>query len=168
MPFRPAPNLASNYWVDVAFLATAPSKTSGAISMDAMAFKDQGTPSATVTTASFSTTSANELLLAFIATDYLSGANTTVTNFTGGGLKWVLVVRTNAQAGTCEIWRAFAASTLSNVNVSATLSQSVASSITVMSFKGVDPSSTYSLGAIRATQDFAPTGDTYWVQMQNR
>jgi hypothetical protein len=101
-------------------------------------------------TSGFSTTSANELLLAYVATDYLSGANTTVTNVTGAGLKWALVIRTNTQGGTSEIWRAFATSPLTNVIVTGTLSQSVVSSITVMSFKGVDTSGTNGSGAVGA------------------
>ena len=139
---------STNYWVDLAFLpsvAQAP-----APSIDARAFGDQA-PSATASTSAFSTTASNELLLAYIATDYTSGANTTVTSVTGAGLQWALVVRTNTQGGTSEIWRAFAPSTLSNVTVSATLSQSVASSITLMSFKGVDTTGTNGSGAIGAT-----------------
>jgi Domain of unknown function (DUF4082) len=202
---------STNYWVDLAFLPTA--AQAKAPSVDAKAFGDQATPSAAVMTSKFSTASANELLLAYVATDYSSGANTTVTNVTGAGLTWVLVIRTNVQGGTSEIWRAFATSILSNVTVSASLSQSVDSSITVMSFKGVDTTGTNGSGAIGATgtgnasggaptaslvttrnsswvfavgndydtatarvvgsgqtlvhQDLAPSGDTYWVQMQN-
>ena len=105
----------------------------------------------TATTASFSTTAASELLLAFIATDYTSGTNTTVTSVTGGGLNWVLVRRTNVQSGTAEIWRAFAPSVLTNVTATATLSQSVVCSMTVMSFAGVETSGTNGSGAIGAT-----------------
>ena len=122
-----------------------------ALAIDAKTYGDQVTASATVATPSFSTTSNNELLLAFVAADYLSGANTTVTNVTGAGLSWTLVKRTNTQAGTAEIWRAVATSPLSQVNVTATLSQSVASSITVMSFTGADTSGTNGSGAIGAT-----------------
>jgi len=114
-------------------------------------FKDQSPKSATVTTPNFSTAAANELLLAFVSADYLSGANTTVTSVSGGGLTWVLVRRTNVQRGTAEIWRAFAPSVLTNVSVTARLSQSVVSSMTVMSFTGVDPSGTNGSGAIGAT-----------------
>jgi hypothetical protein len=141
---------ASNYWVDVSFLPAAAATQAPAPLIDAKAFGDQGTPSAVVMTSDFSTTSPNELLLAYVATDYISGTNTTVTNVTGAGLNWVLAVRTNTQGGTSEIWRAFATSTLSNVNVTATLSQSVASSITVMSFKGVDTTGTSGSGAVGA------------------
>jgi hypothetical protein len=123
----------------------------GAIHIDAQVFEDEARASTTVETPAFSTTAGNELLLAFVATDYLSGANTTVTSVSGGGLTWVLVVRTNKQSGTSEIWRAFAPSLLSNVKVTATLSQGVISSITVMSFTGVNTSGTNGSGAIGAT-----------------
>ena len=107
--------------------------------------------SSTISTASFSTKSGNELLLAFVSADYISGANTTVTGVSGGGLNWVLVRRTNVQSGTSEIWRAFATSPLSGATVTATLSQNVVSSLTVMSFSGVDSSGTSGSGAIGAT-----------------
>jgi hypothetical protein len=123
---------------------------SAAVTLDASVSKDQST-SSTISSNPFSTTSGNELLLAFISTDYLSGTNTTVTGVSGGGLNWVLVRRTNVQSGTSEIWRAFATQTLSNVTVTATLSKSVGSSITVMSFAGVDSSGTNGSGAIGAT-----------------
>ena len=122
-----------------------------ALAIDAKAYRDQVTASATVVTPSFSTVSKNELLLAFVAADYVSGTNTTVTSVTGTGLTWTLVKRTNTQAGTAEIWRAFATSPLSQVNVTATLSQSVTSSITVMTFTGADTSGTNGSGAIGAT-----------------
>src|ERR1700722_6061834 len=62
-----------------------------AIGIDQVVPKDQGTSSTTVTTAAFSTTSANELLLAFVSADAPStGTNTTVTGVTGGGLAWAL------------------------------------------------------------------------------
>ena len=122
-----------------------------AIAIDATVFADLGTASTTIAMSAFSTTAGNELLLAFISTDWVSGANTTVTGVSGASLTWVLVRRTNTQSGTSEIWRAFTASPLSAVTVTATLSQSAASSMTVMSFTGVDPSGTNGSGAIGAT-----------------
>src|SRR5258706_14960276 len=109
---------------------------SAAISIDVTVFRDLLSPSATITTPAFSTSSGNELLLAFISTDYLGGTNTTVQGVAGAGLMWAPVVRTNAQSGTSEIWRAFAPSPLSNVTVTATTSQSVVSQMTVMTFIG--------------------------------
>jgi hypothetical protein len=127
--------------------------TPPALAIDATAFGDQPSSNATtVTTQSFSTTASNELLLAFISADYLSGASTTVTGVTGGGLTWQLVLRTNVQSGTAEIWRAFAASPLSAVTVTATVSQRAASSLTVMSFVGADTTGTNGSGAIGATR----------------
>jgi hypothetical protein len=183
------------------------------ISSDAQVSTIGAAASTTVKSPTLSTSGVNELLLAFIATDYLTGANTTVTSVTGGGLTWALVVRANGQSGTSEIWRAFSPVPLSNVSVTATLSQSVLSSVTVMSFTGVDSSGANGSGAIGAVKnasaksgaptatlittranswvlgvgnDFdnaifrtpatgqslinqylTPSGDTYWVQMQN-
>ena len=124
--------------------------TPAAIAVDANVFTDRTSASATVATPVFSTTAGNELLLAFIATDHASGTNTTVTGVAGAGLTWVLVGRTNVQRGTSETWRAFATTPLTNVTVTATLSQSVFSSITVMSFTGADRTGTNGSGAIGA------------------
>lgn len=116
----------------------APAAAHAAIGVDINKSTDRSSASTTVASPALSTAAGNELLLAFIATDYLSGTNTTVKSVAGGGLTWVLAVRTNGQSGTSEIWRAFAPAALSNVTVAATLSQSVVSSITVMSFTGVN------------------------------
>jgi hypothetical protein len=122
------------------------------ITIDATVFGDQKTPATKVVSAAFSTTTANELLLAFIGTDVStsSGTNNSVTSVTGGGLTWALVQRTNTQRGTAEIWRAFATTTLTSVTVTANYSFSNVSSITVMSFKGVVSSGTSGSGAIGA------------------
>ena len=184
-----------------------------AIAMDANVSANQSPAKTIVSSPTFSTSSSNELLLAFVQTDYLSGSNTTVTGVTGAGLTWVLVVRTNVQSGSSEIWRAFAPSPLINASVTATLSQSVVSSLTLVSFSGVSLGGTNGSAAIGATasanaksgapkatlvttqngswvfgtgndydnaiartpgaaqslvhQYLTPTGDTYWVQMQN-
>src|SRR5262249_56486644 len=85
----------------------------------------------------FSTAAADELLLAFVATDAASGTTATVSNVAGGGLTWSLVVRSNAQAGTAEIWRAFAAAPLTSVSVAPTIPQTALSSITLLALTGV-------------------------------
>lgn len=120
------------------------------ITIDASVTFGRSTTSTTIASPAFSTTSANQLLLAFIAADNTSGT-TTITNVTGAGLTWQLVRRTNAQRGTAEIWRTFAPTTLTNVTATATISQSVVASITVMSFKGVNTTGTSGSGAIGAT-----------------
>ena len=96
----------------------------------------------TISAPAFSTSAANELLLAFVSASYSGAApNINVTGVTGGGLTWTLVRRTNTQQGASEIWRAFATATVSNAAVTATLSKSnAAASITVVSFKGANVS----------------------------
>lgn len=156
---------------NIDFIATAPSSS---ISMDAKASQDGAAASLTITSPIFNTTSSNELLLAFIATDYLGGTNTTVKSVSGAGLTWTLVNRTNGQSGTSEIWRAFAAAPVTNVSVGATLSQSVVSSITIISLAGVNTTSSDGSAAIGAvtgnsaasgmpTASLVTTGSNSWV-----
>ena len=121
---------------------------------DVIVSGDQGTAKTTVKTGTFSTASANELLLAFVSVDGppAGGGKKTVTKVTGGGLTWQLVARSNAALGGAEIWRAFAPGILTNVSVTATLSKSFESSLTVVSFSGVDTSGVNGAGAIGATK----------------
>jgi hypothetical protein len=132
--------------VTITIAATATPQTDVTVS------GDQGTAKTTVKTATFSTTSGNELLLAFVSADGPppGGGKTTVTKVTGGGLTWQLVARSNAQLGDAEIWRAFASGILTNVSMTATLNRSVASSLTVVSFTGVDTSGVNGAGAVGA------------------
>jgi Bacterial Ig domain/Lysyl oxidase len=139
------------YILGLGCLLTTSTMGLAAIAVDATVSVDQAGPNTNVAAPAFSTTAGNELLLAFISTDWLSGPNTTVTSIAGGGLTWTLVVRANGQTGTSEVWRAFSPGTLSNISVTATLSQAVVSSMTIMSFEGVDPSGTNGSGAIGAT-----------------
>src|SRR6202023_717183 len=61
----------------------------GTLASDAIAFKDNTSQATTITTATFSTTSTNELLLAFVAADApTSGTNVQVNTMTGAGLTW--------------------------------------------------------------------------------
>ena len=70
-----------------------------------------------VTSSSFSTAQANELLLVFISSNDTGGA----TVVTGAGLSWWLVKRfTNAAGnGLVEVWSAYATLQLNNVTVTA-------------------------------------------------
>ena len=122
-------------------------------------------------TPAFSTRAGNELLLAFVSTDATGDTpNITVTGVSGGGLTWTLVQRANGQPGTAEIWRAFASAPLTNVTVSAGLSQSIAaSSLTVMSFAGVNPATPVGATGAGSASSGAPTaslttrGANSWV-----
>jgi hypothetical protein len=117
---------------------------------DVLVHADQGSASSSVKSPAFSTPSGNELLLAFIGADSVKTPNTSVTSVTGGGLTWQLVGRTNTQRGTAEIWRAFASKPLVSVTVTANLSQSVVSSLTVLAYNGVSTSGKNGSGAIGA------------------
>ncbi|HEX3153216.1 MAG TPA: IPT/TIG domain-containing protein [Candidatus Angelobacter sp.] len=123
----------------------------GGVAIDQIIVADGTSTGTTRATASFSTTATNELLLAFISSGKGTATTTTVTGVSGASLTWVLVQRTNTQLGTAEIWRAFAPAVLSKVTVTATFSQSVQSSMTVVSFTGVDTTGTNGSGAIGAT-----------------
>ncbi|HMF95572.1 MAG TPA: Ig-like domain-containing protein [Vicinamibacterales bacterium] len=146
-----ARDTSNNLTTSAANTVTISNPVGGAPAIDALVWTDQPNNQGTVTSPALSTSAGNELLLAFIATDYLGGTNTTVTGVTGGGLTWALVGRTNVQAGSSEVWRAFATAPISNATVVATLSQAVDSMMTVVSFSNVDTSGTNGSGAIGAT-----------------
>ena len=112
------------------------------ITLDAQVRQDQTASSYTISSPVFSTSSGHELLLALVAAGVRNGNwhNTSVTGVSGGGLTWVFTARTQTQRGTAEIWRAFSPAPLSAVSVTAALSQGVTSSMTILSFAGVDPS----------------------------
>ncbi|MDQ1492868.1 MAG: hypothetical protein QOJ23_5382, partial [Actinomycetota bacterium] len=103
----------------------------GGLAMDASTSVDgQGM----VTTAAFSTVSAGETLVAFVASAGAADAQSVTVS--GGGLAWSLVRRANSQQGTSEVWQATAASPLANVTVSSTqASNGFAQSLSVVSFQ---------------------------------
>ena len=164
-------------WSVFVFTNSAASQSSGATSslaIDITASGNRSSAGNTVTTQYFSTPQANELLLAFVSADSSLSAGNTVTSVTGAGLTWQLVARANNQPGDAEIWRAFAPAILSNVTVTASLSQSAAASISVVAFSGADTSGSNGSGAIGASGTFssavgAPSGsvvttrDNSWV-----
>ena len=76
----------------------------------------------TATTPAFSTAQPNEVLLAFVSADGPSTGGQTAT-VTGAGLTWALVGRSNAQAGTAEVWAAVAPTALTGVTVTSTESR---------------------------------------------
>jgi len=72
--------------------------------------------SGTMQTPAFSTTTAGDFLVAFVAYDGPLGAPQTAT-VSGAGLTWTLLKRSNVQGGTAEIWSARASGVLTNVTV---------------------------------------------------
>lgn len=124
-------------------------------SIDVTAVGDQRlTSKSSVSSAAFSTTSGNVLLLAFVAAGDSVPGNT-VVSISGAGLTWQFVARTNAQRGTSEIWRAWAASVLNRVTVTATLAQKASSSITIVGFRNADATGVNGSGAIGAIKSAA-------------
>jgi beta-lactam-binding protein with PASTA domain len=112
-------------------VSSGPAATSFAV--DTTVFSD-GT--GTRVTNPFTTATAGELLVAFVASDGPTASSQTVT-VSGAGLDWSLVTRANTQLGTAEIWAATASLPLVNATVTAT--QSVGGfdqSLTVMAFTG--------------------------------
>ncbi len=131
---------------------TANFTSTAKLAIDMTVSTDRSTAATTIASPTFTTTQTNELLLAFVSTDASSsGTNTTVSSIAGGSLTWALVLRTNTQRGTAEIWRAYSPTVLTSASVTATLSQSVAASITVVTISGVDTTGTSGSGAIGAT-----------------
>lgn len=78
-----------------------------------------------VTTGTFTTTVATEIIIAMCTSDgfFSTGGTFTITD-NGGGLGWTLIKRSNAQAtdGTCEAWYALVTSIKTNLTVTATYS----------------------------------------------
>jgi fibronectin type 3 domain-containing protein len=122
--------------------------TSAPLAVDAQAFAHPTSSSTTLRSPAFSTSTSNELLVVFIASDGSNGSSAqTVTAVTGAGLTWTLRVRANAQPGDAEIWTAVATTRLTNVQVTATLSSSRVASMNVITFVGAD---TFTPGATAA------------------
>ncbi|MBW4028833.1 MAG: hypothetical protein HIU93_15810 [Acidobacteria bacterium] len=124
--------------------------STGTITVDAKVSADQEAARNVVVVRSLSTHATDELLLALISTDQTSSSRVVVDEVTGAGLTWTRVARANRQSGTSEIWRAFAPKKLTNVQVIAKLSQSAVSSLSVVTFTGVQTAGTGGSGAIGA------------------
>ncbi len=104
------------------FFGTAPvvsvtvTRQVGGITQD-ISLQQVGT--GTTTTPAFSTSSAGELLLAFVSSDGPQGVPQTAT-VSGAGLSWSLAARANDQAGDSEVWQASASSALSGASITST------------------------------------------------
>jgi phosphodiesterase/alkaline phosphatase D-like protein len=123
--FSPAPSVTRSFTV-------LPNAT-GSLAVDKTVFVD-GTGNRT--TAAFSTSGPNEVLVAFVAADGATAGGQQAT-VSGAGLTWTMVKRSNTQAGDAEIWTATASSTLTNVTVSSSpTTGNKDQSLTVVAFTG--------------------------------
>jgi hypothetical protein len=122
----------------VSALDTPRIASAATIAIDGFVKTHQGTASSTITSGALSTTSSNDLLVAFITSDGPDTAGgQAFSSVIGAGLNWTLRERTNSQPGTAEIWQAVATSPLTNASVTATRkSGSYAGSIVVVAFSG--------------------------------
>ncbi len=90
-----------------------------------------------VSTASFHTAIAGEVLVAFVSADgpQSGGQSATVS---GAGLAWKLVQRANGQGGDAEIWEAPAPAILTSASVTSTLARpGYGQDLTVIAMEGV-------------------------------
>jgi hypothetical protein len=94
--------------------------------------------STTVTTPSFHTAAAGEVLVAFVSADGPTGSGQQHATVSGAGLTWTLVKRSNSQPGDAEVWQATAPSVLSGATVTSTASaKGFGQSLTVIGMEGV-------------------------------
>ena len=89
----------------------------GPVTVDKTVFTDG---SGTMTSPSITTSTANDLIVAFVSSDGQAGAGRQTFTVTGAGLTWTLAKRSNGQSGDSEIWWARASGTLSSQTVKAT------------------------------------------------
>ena len=101
---------ANGMYGTAAPVAVTVPQTVGSMTIDV---DTQVTGTGSVTTTPISTTTAGEVLLAFVGSD---GVGQTAT-VSGGGLAWTLVERNNTRPGDTEIWTATAPAALSNVTI---------------------------------------------------
>jgi len=108
------------------------------VAVDTTVSADGTDTSGVLTTGTFSTAGAGEVLLALVQSDGPAVAGGQTTTVTGAGLTWTLVARENGQAGVSEVWKAIAATTLTGATVTATQSSIGAyhQSLTVVALTG--------------------------------
>ena len=106
----------------------------------------------TVTTPTFQTAMAGEVLLAFVSMDGPAGGGRQSATVSGSGLSWSLVGRSNAQSGDVEVWQALAPTILIGASVqSVPLVGGYPQDLTVVAFEGA-------LGAGAVVSASATTG----------
>ncbi len=107
------------------------------VTVDKIVTTHQSAASTKIASPAITTSSANEVLFAFISSDGSSTKKQTFSTVTGGSLTWRFRQRTNVQPGTAEIWEASASSIVTNAVITATRSGgSYSGSIIVAAFIG--------------------------------
>jgi len=129
--------------------AAVTTSTAPSLALDKTVTTRQSSPATTISAPALTTAGAGELLLAFIGSDGPNAAAAqSISAVSGGGLTWTLRQRTNAQAGTAEIWQAVAPAKLTNAVITATrASGSYQGAITVAAFIGADTAANGAVGS---------------------
>jgi len=143
---------------------TPSTATAGPITVDKTVSTDG---SGTLTSPGLTTSSANDLLVAFVASDGPAGGGGQSFTVTGAGLTWTLAKRGNGQSGDAEIWWARASGTLTAQAVTATPSAGgFDGSLTVVAFTkaaGLGVTATSSAASGAPDVSLAGTGAGSWV-----
>jgi hypothetical protein len=122
-------------------------RTVGVLTVDDYLVGSKTASFSSFTSGTFPVNYPNELLLVFASV--CNGA-TTVSGITGGGLTWANVGRINTNAGSTEVWRAFAPIS-QNFGLTFTMSASTVSfNFVVVGIVGADMTGTSGSGAIGA------------------
>jgi hypothetical protein len=149
--------------------ASAPSNAvtptaAGPITVDKTIFTDG---SGTMTSPSLTTTTANDLVVAFVAGDGPPGAGNQTYTVSGAGLTWTLAKRNNTQSGDSEVWWARASGIVSAKTVQAApAAAGFHGSLTVVAFANAGGiGATAAAGAATGAPDLtlANTGVGSWV-----
>jgi hypothetical protein len=150
-------------------IASAPSNAVtpaavGPVTVDKTIFTDS---SGTLTSPSLTTSTANDLIVAFVSSDGPAGSGQQTFTVTGAGLTWTLAKRSNGQSGDSEIWWARASGTLTSQTITATPSHGgFQGSLVVIAFaKAAGIGVTAAGGAASGAPDLslAGTGAGSWV-----
>jgi hypothetical protein len=114
----------------------SPSPPGGPVA-DRYVWVNQAGPMPALASPPLSTTSANELILAFVSSDGPATGAQSVNSISGAGLNWSLVARANTLSGTAEVWQAYATTRLTDATIVAAFANSGhGGSMTVAAFSG--------------------------------
>jgi hypothetical protein len=117
----------------------------GGAALDRFVWVNQAGPMPALVSPPLSTTSANELILAFVSSDGPATGVQSVSSVSGAGLNWSLAARSNTLSGTAEVWQAYATTRLAGAPILAVFANSGhGGSMTVAAF-------TAAAAAVRAT-----------------
>src|SRR6516162_4152562 len=125
----------------LATLGVLQSGASTPLSLDAMVSSSTPAGSQALRSPTVSTAGPAEFLVAFISADGPAAAWAQwISSVSGGGLTWKRAVRSSGQAGTAEVWTAYASSKLTGTSITAVPhAPGFEGSISVAAFKAARP-----------------------------